>query len=488
MSTAAIDANALTPRRSLALDALRGIAILTMILSGMVPKELPAWMHHAQVVQGKFDPAVPGITWVDLVFPFFLFALGAAIPFALRRRMEKGMTNLQAIGTIAKRGVLLLVFANFQQHVGCWSIQGKTGGHALPMLLALAGFLAMTLVLVRLPDKWSPSLHWVLRIAGWALGAGLIWYVYGAAYSYKTNNIILWLLAQAAVFGSLAWLFTRNSILPRLGILGVLMAVRLAGGETGWTQWLNANASIPGIFSMGPLAYLFIVIPGTIAGDLLQQWMRSPAPAAPETPRWSATHLWGVAALMLLLVVAALVGLAPQGVPDKTLGLFARWSPIACPALIALALVTLVAFRNPATATERTLRSLYLWGLYWLILGLVFEPYEAGIKKDPATMSYFFVTAGLAITTLIGLVIVIDLLDHRRWFSALLIENGQNPMIAYVGFAHLIFPVMALTGIASLLDKVFTGPALGMTRGVLQTLLLAVVVSLFTRAKFFWRS
>ena len=71
-------------KRNESLDALRGFAILTMILSGSIAygDVLPAWMFHAQVPppDHKFIPAIPGITWVDRVFPFFLFSMGAAIP------------------------------------------------------------------------------------------------------------------------------------------------------------------------------------------------------------------------------------------------------------------------------------------------------------------------------------------------------------------------------------------------------------------------
>ena len=55
-----------SPPRALALDALRGFAILTMVLSGIVPHggKLPAWMYHAQTPppDHKFNAAVPGIT------------------------------------------------------------------------------------------------------------------------------------------------------------------------------------------------------------------------------------------------------------------------------------------------------------------------------------------------------------------------------------------------------------------------------------------
>ena len=70
--------------RALALDALRGYAILTMVLSATVVYGiLPAWMYHMQAPPPShvFNPQLAGLTWVDLVFPFFLFSMGAAFPF-----------------------------------------------------------------------------------------------------------------------------------------------------------------------------------------------------------------------------------------------------------------------------------------------------------------------------------------------------------------------------------------------------------------------
>ena len=72
-------------QRNQCLDALRGFAILAMVLSSSIAFGiLPAWMYHAQVPPPYhvYKPEIPGITWVDLVFPFFLFSIGAAIPQA----------------------------------------------------------------------------------------------------------------------------------------------------------------------------------------------------------------------------------------------------------------------------------------------------------------------------------------------------------------------------------------------------------------------
>lgn len=50
--------------RSFALDALRGYAILTMVLSATISFHiLPGWMYHAQTPppDHAFNPTVPGL-------------------------------------------------------------------------------------------------------------------------------------------------------------------------------------------------------------------------------------------------------------------------------------------------------------------------------------------------------------------------------------------------------------------------------------------
>ena len=62
--------------RIYSIDALRGITIIMMILCASIgyASDLPAWMFHCQVPPPDyvFKPEVRGITWVDLVFPFFI--------------------------------------------------------------------------------------------------------------------------------------------------------------------------------------------------------------------------------------------------------------------------------------------------------------------------------------------------------------------------------------------------------------------------------
>lgn len=130
---------------------------------------------------------------------------------------------------------------------------------------------------------------------------------------------------------------------------------------------------------------------------------------------------------------------------------------------------------------------MFLWAIFWLVLGLFFEPDESGIKKDRATMSYYFVTSGLAICTFIAFSIIADVFKKKRWLQ-LLIDNGQNPMIAYAGINNFITPVLAILSIDSLLTAMAVTPWLGFLKGLIVTLLMAVAVQFCTKQKNFWRT
>ncbi|MEA2544146.1 MAG: heparan-alpha-glucosaminide N-acetyltransferase, partial [Acidobacteriaceae bacterium] len=72
------------PSRVVSIDIFRGLTILVMIfvndLAGV--KDLPWWTYH---LPGN----VNGMTYVDMVFPFFLFIVGISLPLAVRHRLSK---------------------------------------------------------------------------------------------------------------------------------------------------------------------------------------------------------------------------------------------------------------------------------------------------------------------------------------------------------------------------------------------------------------
>ncbi len=494
--------SASTPKRAYALDALRGFAVLAMVLSGTIAYEiLPAWMYHAQEPPPThtYNPHLAGLTWVDVVFPLFLFSMGAAIPLALSRRLAKGLSINRIVSSIFKRGFLLGTFAIVLQHLRPQVINPEPDMQK--WRIALVGFFLLFFMFVRWPDEWKPWQRAVITLLSWS--AAIVFlsqlrYPNGSGFSVHRSDIILIILTNTAVFGSLLWLLTRSNLLARFGFLVVLFALRLSSCAdaqpcvNSWVTWLWSASPAIWIFKFEYLQYLFLVIPGTVAGELILSWIQpvidktleddfyytpivQPGGEAHSLMSWSRRRFHSIIVFVFTLCLILLIGLEARWVWQTTL------------LSVVLCAVSYLLFVNPITKTETLLKNFYLWGIYLLGLGLLFEPFEGGIKKDPPTMSYYFVTAGMAFLMLIAFTIIIDVLNQQKWVQ-LLIDNGQNPMIAYVGFANLLWPILMLTGIDGLIAENTKTPLPGFLKGLIYTLVIAYVVSLFTRLKLFWRT
>src|SRR5882672_11371249 len=92
-------------QRVLSVDALRGFVMFAMIfvndLAGAPESIVPPWMRH---FHGK-----SGMTFVDLVFPAFLFIVGMSIPFSLGSRRSKGEPLWEIVFHILTRTLALLL-------------------------------------------------------------------------------------------------------------------------------------------------------------------------------------------------------------------------------------------------------------------------------------------------------------------------------------------------------------------------------------------
>ncbi len=468
-----------TVKRALGLDALRGFAILTMFLSGLVPfykNTLPNWMYHAQVPPPlhKFNPGLPGITWVDLVFPFFIFSMGAAIPLALTKRIESGLSTSKIILQTLERFVLLAGFAIFIQHVKPYALNpSPTTG---TWLIALLGFILLFPVLYRFPKEFSKKYVNIIKILGLicvVVLLSLLKYPNKTGFLLTRSDIIILVLANVAFFGTLIWYFTKDNILVRLGIFGFLIAFRLGHSEIGFVKELWGYTPFSWLYTLYYLQYLFVLIPGTIIGDMLVNWMTQKSDRIESG--LSNTKLKVFCGLMISITIIVLTGLQSR-LPLLTLGLVVSW-----------AIITYYFIKDAKSQNDILFKKFYYWGIYFLLLGLFFEPYEGGIKKDHPTLSYYFVTVGLAIFTLIAFIIIIDILKQGKYLD-ILITNGQNPMIAYAGISNLIPPLLGITGLADLLNLLVINPWMGFVKGVVITLMLGIIVKYFTKYKIFLRT
>lgn len=464
--------------RAHSLDALRGYAIVTMILSGTVGSgQLPAWMYHAQVGPRSgfvFDPTIYGITWVDLVFPFFLFAMGAAFPFSLGRKIEKGKSKFQLIFDSVLRGLKLAFFAIFIQHMYPWIISEPE--NVFSWLVSLSAFVLMFFIFMDMPFVKGKVLRNSIKLAAYVVAVIMMLnmnYANGREFSLTFSNIIILVLANMAIFASIVYILTYKNRIARIAVLPFVMAVLLGSStENSWVKALYEYSPLPWLYQFYYLKYLFIVIPGTLAGEYLKEWLgRKDSQFVPNVEK---RRLPLILILSLSVIVFNLYGLYMRYLVLNLIG--------TC--VLLWTLYRTISFDSIDSAYWK---KLFVAGAYLLMLGLFFEAYEGGIRKDHSTYSYYFVTSGLAFIAMISFSVICDIYKWK-WISSPLEKAGQNPMVAYVAPQLVVMPLFGLLGLNSFLLLLEQNAFLGLLKGVIITSLSVIVSIVCTRLKWFWRT
>ena len=425
-------------KRSNSLDALRGFAILAMVLSSSIAFGiLPDWMYHAQTPppSHKFNPELPGITWVDLVFPFFLFSMGAAIPLALHAKKN-------VLSLLGQRFVLLVLFAVFTLHARD------------QQFISIGAFVLLCFLFIRMESKIPKII---------ALTAAVTFLIYKGVDVYKSDIIIL-VLANMAFFGGITWWLTAKQPLLRLGVLPFIAAIFLAAETPGsWAEVIYNWSPLPWMYKFYYLKYLFIILPGTFAGE----WLLL---SVPEIPVWDKRKWMLITGGAFLLVIVNVVCLFSRQV------------------VLNLTLSVLIGAFMLVMATKVQAWKNYLQaGVYLLWLGLCFDCTQGGIKKDPSNYSYYFVTAGLAFLTVLGFM-VLEYYGYCKRMIGYLAINGRNPMVAYVAGNLLLLPLLKLTGAIDLLSAMEHNVWLGVLRGLLFTGIVSLITIFFVRRKWYWKT
>ena len=160
--------NSGAPSRITSIDALRGFVMFMMIfvndLAGAPREIVPDWMAHFsdRHEQGS------GMTFVDLVFPAFLFIVGMAIPFALGSRLSRGEPVWKVSVHVLARTLVLLA-------LGILMVNGESGGSALwHATMFFSGIFAFCVIS---PCDAAPSKFWkIFNVCVRAFGfAGMLY-------------------------------------------------------------------------------------------------------------------------------------------------------------------------------------------------------------------------------------------------------------------------------------------------------------------------
>ncbi len=460
-------------KRIASIDMIRGIAIAGMVLCSNIGfySGLPAWMFHAQTPPPtyEFNPSVAGITWVDLVFPFFLFSMGAAFPFAMRKRLENGKGRWSVAGSLVKRWAILAIFAILLGNAY------TTGASSAPVwqqwLFSITLWIALFLSLVRInfsAEGWRRHLGTAVNLSGVAiiiLLASLFTNHFGLEINKGTSDIIIMILAVVAITGGLVWIFTKDNLKLRwLVFLAVAVIKALDSYLPQALDFVPSFGSMGWLFNWEWLQYLLIVIPGSIVGDMILEHSR--LERRPEVSNGE------VAAAFVAFVAVVL----------QLWGLFTRnlLEDFIISALLAASFIAL-------TWKKRSLfKATALTGFLLMLAGIVFDPVDGGITKDYCNLSYLFTTGGMA-ALLTSFFLVLELRFSVK--GAFLSGVGQNPMLAYTVTGFLIGPLLNFAGVLPWLSSLALDSQFwGVMMGVIITFLMMCTTYLFTKLKLFWRS
>lgn len=162
--------------RLISLDAFRGFVIAGMLLVNTTWGE-ENWgtgifrdlsMQFAHI---DWNDPVQGATFTDLVFPWFLFIMGAAVPLSMRSGRGKQSPALKRILIAVRRGLVIYLLGVLITFAGTWTQRAFVWTDLLSWnILQLIGIAYIVTVMVGLLPKWG---WWtfvgVVLIGKWAL-------------------------------------------------------------------------------------------------------------------------------------------------------------------------------------------------------------------------------------------------------------------------------------------------------------------------------
>ena len=308
-----------TTPRVVSIDIFRGLTMAVMIFVNALSevRGLPWWTYHAPA-------SVDVMTYVDMVFPFFLFAVGLSLPLSVAQRLKRNSSLSALLAHVAVRvlGLIVLgeVLANAEK-----ADQARMG---------MSGSIWALLALIC---------------------ASLYLNVYGKSERTKTSSRVLRAVGLAGVI-----------------LLLVLFRRTTAGGHAAWLDF--SYPEILGLIGYGYLAAAILYIP-------TRRWSWAPAVwfillvslCALSTakivtfPDRLPLYLWpfgngAMCCIIMAGVVASTIVLRSDGrlLPNK-----------AIPLAVGFSVVTLLAGRVLAPLGISKIRATPTWSLYSIAVSIL---------------------------------------------------------------------------------------------------------------------
>jgi predicted acyltransferase len=222
--------------RIASIDALRGLTILVMIFVNDVSgvHGAPAWMKHFY----PYD--ADGMTFVDIVFPAFLFIVGMSIPFAIGRRLDRGDRLWPVWKHILARTINLLIIGVFM--VNSYTISKEEGMNSnLWIVLMYLGVILVWKTAPREPGRVRTTIL-LLRGGGIVLLAVLALVYRGSGEPGLIEMRTQWwgilgLIGWAYLVACICYSFLRRNPPGLVGAIAVLYCFYAADRMGVFSEW-----------------------------------------------------------------------------------------------------------------------------------------------------------------------------------------------------------------------------------------------------------
>jgi predicted acyltransferase len=175
--------NKATSLRIMAIDQFRGFAILAMVLANYMGGValIPAWLKHAPDI---------GLTVIDLIAPFFIFAVGLTYGLSFRRRLERDGSWPTIMHFLTR--FLAIIGLGAIISAGETALGENASGVDWGVLQAIGMAGLLTLIVIRLPSVYR-----------WLIGLAIL-FIYQAVLDRYWLDVVL-RSPHGGLFGSLGW-------------------------------------------------------------------------------------------------------------------------------------------------------------------------------------------------------------------------------------------------------------------------------------------
>ena len=283
--------------RLLSIDALRGFDMFWIIGGEEIAVALARWADWPlkEEVERQLQHAPwEGFRFYDLIFPLFLFVVGAVLPFSLASHRQKGESTFRIYGRILRRtallfflgllynGLLKLDFENLriagvlQRIAICYGLAALIvlhvgwRGQAVTVVTILLGYWAL-LAFVPAPGSGPADYTKEHNLPGYVDRTYLPGKIYEEYYGYGDNEGLLSTIpaVATALLGALAGQWLRAGAGAGRKVLGLLLAgVACLAVGYGWglvfpiikNLWTSSFVLYAGGWSLLLLAFFYGII------------------------------------------------------------------------------------------------------------------------------------------------------------------------------------------------------------------------------------